>query len=144
MPQQKAFFYVSLGICLGYVNWDLLGFFCPSAELFWNVLKISLSYCCFLSLFPSRLWWFSLATFIFVIQPSHSSLIVQTPICHRIWFKCFFFCTESGQPICGNGMVEPGEECDCGYSDQCRDQCCYDANQPDNKKCKLKPGKACR
>uniref|UniRef100_A0AAQ5YHF5 Disintegrin and metalloproteinase domain-containing protein 10 n=1 Tax=Amphiprion ocellaris TaxID=80972 RepID=A0AAQ5YHF5_AMPOC len=54
--------------------------------------------------------------------------------------NCF---VESGQPICGNGLVEPGEECDCGYSDQCRDQCCYDANQPDNKKCKLKPNKVC-
>lgn len=54
------------------------------------------------------------------------------------------FLTESGQPICGNGLVEPGEECDCGYSDQCKDQCCYDANQPDNKKCKLKPNKVCR
>ncbi|MEQ2251453.1 Disintegrin and metalloproteinase domain-containing protein 10, partial [Ilyodon furcidens] len=53
---------------------------------------------------------------------------------------CF---VESGQPICGNGLVEPGEECDCGYSDQCRDLCCYDANQPDNKKCKLKPNKVC-
>ncbi|XP_015234460.1 PREDICTED: disintegrin and metalloproteinase domain-containing protein 10-like [Cyprinodon variegatus] len=50
---------------------------------------------------------------------------------------------ESGQPICGNGLVEPGEECDCGYSDQCRDQCCYDANQPDKDKCKLKPNKVC-
>lgn len=55
-----------------------------------------------------------------------------------------FLLPESGQPICGNGLVEPGEECDCGYSDQCRDQCCYDANQPDNKKCKLKPNKVCR
>uniref|UniRef100_A0A8B9LKA8 Disintegrin and metalloproteinase domain-containing protein 10 n=1 Tax=Astyanax mexicanus TaxID=7994 RepID=A0A8B9LKA8_ASTMX len=54
--------------------------------------------------------------------------------------NCF---VESGQPICGNGLVEPGEECDCGYSDQCRDLCCYDANQPDNKKCKLKPNKVC-
>uniref|UniRef100_A0A667X660 Disintegrin and metalloproteinase domain-containing protein 10 n=1 Tax=Myripristis murdjan TaxID=586833 RepID=A0A667X660_9TELE len=54
--------------------------------------------------------------------------------------NCF---VESGQPICGNGLVEPGEECDCGYSDQCRDQCCYDANQPDNRKCKLKPNKVC-
>ncbi|XP_013876959.1 disintegrin and metalloproteinase domain-containing protein 10 [Austrofundulus limnaeus] len=54
--------------------------------------------------------------------------------------NCF---VESGQPICGNGLVEPGEECDCGYSDQCKDQCCYDANQPDNKKCKLKPNKVC-
>ncbi|XP_066523268.1 disintegrin and metalloproteinase domain-containing protein 10-like [Hoplias malabaricus] len=54
--------------------------------------------------------------------------------------NCF---VESGQPICGNALVEPGEECDCGYSDQCRDQCCYDANQADNKKCKLKPDKVC-
>ncbi|KAG9341139.1 hypothetical protein JZ751_019577, partial [Albula glossodonta] len=54
---------------------------------------------------------------------------------------CF---VESGQPICGNGLVEAGEECDCGYSDQCKDQCCYDANQADGTKCKLKPGKVCR
>ncbi|XP_053783502.1 disintegrin and metalloproteinase domain-containing protein 10 isoform X3 [Desmodus rotundus] len=54
--------------------------------------------------------------------------------------NCF---VESGQPICGNGMVEQGEECDCGYSDQCKDECCYDANQPEGRKCKLKPGKQC-
>ncbi|XP_048828902.1 disintegrin and metalloproteinase domain-containing protein 10-like [Brienomyrus brachyistius] len=54
--------------------------------------------------------------------------------------SCF---VESGQPICGNGLVEAGEQCDCGYSDQCKEQCCYDANQPDNLKCKLKPGKVC-
>lgn len=54
--------------------------------------------------------------------------------------NCF---VESGQPICGNGLVEQGEQCDCGYSDQCKDECCYDANQPEDKKCKLKPGKNC-
>ncbi|CAL8244718.1 unnamed protein product [Lota lota] len=53
---------------------------------------------------------------------------------------CF---VESGQPICGNGIVEEGEQCDCGYSDQCKDVCCYDANQEDGKKCKLKPGSIC-
>lgn len=54
------------------------------------------------------------------------------------------FCfVESGQPICGNGLVEQGEECDCGYFDQCRDECCFDANQPEDKKCKLRPGKRC-
>ncbi|XP_044135639.1 disintegrin and metalloproteinase domain-containing protein 10 [Bufo gargarizans] len=54
------------------------------------------------------------------------------------------FCfVESGQPICGNGLVEQGEECDCGYSDQCKEDCCYDANQPEDKKCKLRPGKRC-
>ncbi|XP_064192462.1 disintegrin and metalloproteinase domain-containing protein 10-like isoform X2 [Anguilla rostrata] len=54
--------------------------------------------------------------------------------------SCF---VESGQPICGNGLVEDGEQCDCGYSDQCRDQCCFDANQADGNKCKLRPNKLC-
>ncbi|XP_030622036.1 disintegrin and metalloproteinase domain-containing protein 10 [Chanos chanos] len=54
--------------------------------------------------------------------------------------SCF---VESGQPICGNGLVEAGEECDCGYSDLCRDKCCYDASQPEGTKCKLKPGASC-
>nr|XP_005998791.1 PREDICTED: disintegrin and metalloproteinase domain-containing protein 10 [Latimeria chalumnae] len=54
--------------------------------------------------------------------------------------NCF---VESGQPICGNGLVEQGEQCDCGYSDQCGDECCYNANEPEDKKCKLKEGKLC-
>uniref|UniRef100_A0A8C5MDB3 Disintegrin and metalloproteinase domain-containing protein 10 n=1 Tax=Leptobrachium leishanense TaxID=445787 RepID=A0A8C5MDB3_9ANUR len=53
---------------------------------------------------------------------------------------CF---VESGQPICGNGLVEVGEQCDCGYNDQCKDDCCYNANESEEKKCKLKPGKQC-
>uniref|UniRef100_A0AAQ5Z773 Disintegrin and metalloproteinase domain-containing protein 10 n=1 Tax=Amphiprion ocellaris TaxID=80972 RepID=A0AAQ5Z773_AMPOC len=53
---------------------------------------------------------------------------------------CF---VESGQPICGNGLVEAGEQCDCGYSDQCTDPCCYSANEAEGKKCKLQPGKIC-
>ncbi|XP_035252428.1 disintegrin and metalloproteinase domain-containing protein 10-like [Anguilla anguilla] len=54
--------------------------------------------------------------------------------------SCF---VESGQPICGNGLVEEGEECDCGYRDQCKDQCCHDADNTEGKKCKLRPGKVC-
>ncbi|XP_068597985.1 disintegrin and metalloproteinase domain-containing protein 10 [Brachionichthys hirsutus] len=53
---------------------------------------------------------------------------------------CF---VESGQPICGNGLVEDGEQCDCGYNDQCTDVCCYSANEDEGKKCKLRPGKIC-
>lgn len=53
---------------------------------------------------------------------------------------CF---VESGQPICGNGLVEGEEECDCGYSDQCKDPCCYNANEEEGKKCKLQPAKIC-
>ncbi|KAI5626321.1 disintegrin and metalloproteinase domain-containing protein 10 isoform X1 [Silurus asotus] len=53
---------------------------------------------------------------------------------------CF---VESGQPICGNGLVEAGEQCDCGYSDQCKDSCCYSANEPDGRKCTLKSPAKC-
>ncbi|XP_046696079.1 disintegrin and metalloproteinase domain-containing protein 10 isoform X2 [Silurus meridionalis] len=53
---------------------------------------------------------------------------------------CF---VESGQPICGNGLVEAGEQCDCGYSDQCKDSCCYSANEPDGKKCTLRSPAKC-
>lgn len=49
----------------------------------------------------------------------------------------------SGQPICGNGLVETGEECDCGFSDQCKGTCCYSANEEEGKRCKLQPGKLC-
>ncbi|XP_037103271.1 disintegrin and metalloproteinase domain-containing protein 10 isoform X1 [Syngnathus acus] len=49
----------------------------------------------------------------------------------------------SGMPICGNGLVEDGEECDCGYRDQCKDPCCYDAQEDKEKSCKLQPGKLC-
>ncbi|XP_063331974.1 disintegrin and metalloproteinase domain-containing protein 10 [Pelmatolapia mariae] len=54
--------------------------------------------------------------------------------------SCF---VESGHPICGNGLVEEGEQCDCGYQDQCKDNCCFSADSGDGEKCKLRPGKVC-
>ncbi|KAJ1771871.1 hypothetical protein IW140_003930 [Coemansia sp. RSA 1813] len=40
--------------------------------------------------------------------------------------------------MCGNGIKEDGEECDCGTSDECATDPCCDA-----KTCKLKPGAQC-
>ena len=31
--------------------------------------------------------------------------------------------------LCGNGVLEPGEMCDCGnFAETCNDECCYPAH----------------
>ncbi|XP_051928792.1 disintegrin and metalloproteinase domain-containing protein 10 [Hippocampus zosterae] len=47
----------------------------------------------------------------------------------------------SDQPICGNQIVEEGEECDVGHNDT--DLCCYSAKERVGVQCRLKPGKIC-
>ncbi|KAI5164871.1 Disintegrin And Metalloproteinase Domain-Containing Protein 15 [Manis pentadactyla] len=39
--------------------------------------------------------------------------------------------------VCGNRLVEPGEQCDCGFPDDCTDPCC------DYFTCQLRPGAQC-
>uniref|UniRef100_A0A8C6DJE1 ADAM metallopeptidase domain 15 n=1 Tax=Moschus moschiferus TaxID=68415 RepID=A0A8C6DJE1_MOSMO len=39
--------------------------------------------------------------------------------------------------VCGNMLVEPGEQCDCGFPDDCTDPCC------DCFTCQLRPGAQC-
>lgn len=57
----------------------------------------------------------------------------------------YSFSSESGQASCEMDGKNKDEECDYTvHSDRCKRQCCYDANQPEEKKCKLKPGKQCR
>lgn len=56
---------------------------------------------------------------------------------------CF---TEPQQAICGNGVVDPGEECDCGWEEDCKDSCCYPmATNPNigEKPCTLTPKAHC-
>ncbi|KAG9325985.1 hypothetical protein KVV02_008417 [Mortierella alpina] len=46
--------------------------------------------------------------------------------------------SSSPLPVCGNGIIEHGEECDCGSPEECaKDKCC------NAKTCKLAPGAVC-
>ncbi|CAN9500453.1 unnamed protein product [Ophioblennius macclurei] len=47
----------------------------------------------------------------------------------------------SDQPICGNQILEEGEECDVGHNHT--DPCCYSAREPEGVQCRLKSGKVC-
>uniref|UniRef100_A0A8C6SLH4 ADAM10 endopeptidase n=1 Tax=Neogobius melanostomus TaxID=47308 RepID=A0A8C6SLH4_9GOBI len=47
----------------------------------------------------------------------------------------------SDQPICGNRIVEEGEECDFAHNDT--DPCCYSAREHIGLQCRLKPDKLC-
>jgi len=56
---------------------------------------------------------------------------------------CF---TEPQNAICGNGVVETGEECDCGWEEDCKEKCCYPMRThplPYEKPCTLRPFKKC-
>ncbi|KAI4872957.1 hypothetical protein NFI96_023641 [Prochilodus magdalenae] len=47
----------------------------------------------------------------------------------------------SDQPICGNQILEKGEECDVGHNES--DPCCYSSRGPAGSQCKLKPTVQC-
>ncbi|XP_046857676.1 disintegrin and metalloproteinase domain-containing protein 10-like isoform X2 [Xenia sp. Carnegie-2017] len=49
---------------------------------------------------------------------------------------------QTGEAICGNNLVEDGEECDCGFFDDCNDNCCNHANGTVHS-CKLKGDAKC-
>ena len=48
--------------------------------------------------------------------------------------------------LCGNGVVEEGEECDCGWEEDCEEECCWPQRTnypPGEKPCTLRPQKLC-
>lgn len=57
-----------------------------------------------------------------------------------------FSFAEPQQKICGNGVVDPGEECDCGWEEDCKDSCCYPMSRHpsrDKPPCTLTPQAKC-
>jgi disintegrin and metalloproteinase domain-containing protein 10 len=66
------------------------------------------------------------------------------PVVHSLVKNANKFCfVRYNGSLCGNGVVEEGEECDCGYEEDCHEQCCYHAGEDANKRCRLKPNAAC-
>ena len=48
--------------------------------------------------------------------------------------------------LCGNGVVEEGEQCDCGWEEDCEEDCCWPQRTeavPGQKACTLRPKKDC-
>ncbi|KAL0271099.1 UNVERIFIED_CONTAM: hypothetical protein PYX00_008305 [Menopon gallinae] len=61
----------------------------------------------------------------------------------RSQMGCF---TEPQTAICGNGVVEVGEDCDCGWEEDCRDSCCFPQRRyppAGETPCKLTPSSIC-
>lgn len=53
---------------------------------------------------------------------------------------------EPQSAICGNGVVEAGEECDCGWEEDCQEKCCFPMRsiaQHGEKPCTLRPATTC-
>lgn len=84
--------------------------------------------------FRGRYWFTNFVTDTHLLNPSPSLSPSSFPA------------TEPQSSICGNGVVEPGEECDCGWEEDCKDKCCYPMTRHpriDEKPCTLTPGALC-
>ena len=64
-----------------------------------------------------------------------------------ISYKVHLFIVAPRAAICGNEVVEAGEECDCGWDDECRDACCFpqtSSGPVHHRPCTRTPGAICR
>ncbi|XP_028324627.1 disintegrin and metalloproteinase domain-containing protein 8a [Gouania willdenowi] len=61
------------------------------------------------------------------LEEINPGCLLDTPSTDRIY----------GGPVCGNAFLEPGEECDCGTAEECKNPCCNATT------CKLNAGAQC-
>lgn len=66
----------------------------------------------------------------FSVCSRDSIALVLEDLLNTPWKNCLV----PYSPLCGNGIVEEGEECDCGFTGDCKEMCC----NPDM--CTLKTG----
>ena len=81
------------------------------------------------------------------------TFIILAPhfLAFSLWFtlnahSCAQCVAEPQASLCGNGVVEDGEECDCGWEEDCRDSCCFPQRRyppPEEVPCTLTPGSVC-
>lgn len=57
--------------------------------------------------------------------------------------ETYFPLLDDNAAFCGNNVVEAGEQCDCGYTEDCTDKCCSGRNSNGNG-CTLTAGSSCR
>ncbi|KAK5853950.1 hypothetical protein PBY51_015060 [Eleginops maclovinus] len=61
------------------------------------------------------------------LEEVNPACLLDTPSTERVY----------GGPVCGNAFLEPGEECDCGTAEECKNPCCNATT------CKLNAGAQC-
>ncbi|XP_074502550.1 disintegrin and metalloproteinase domain-containing protein 8a [Sebastes fasciatus] len=61
------------------------------------------------------------------LEEINPACLLDTPSTDRVY----------GGPVCGNAFLEPGEECDCGTVEECKNPCCNATT------CKLNAGAQC-
>lgn len=78
-------------------------------------------------------------------HPNHHGARSPPPSSRAI-AKSDEFLPEPQSSICGNGVVEDSEECDCGWEDECKETCCVPQTgrtNSDDVPCTLKKGVVC-
>ena len=90
--------------------------------------------------------WYSLSKFCYCIWPLPSYILLRSLSLKLLLILVVVAAIEPQSAICGNGVVEAGEECDCGWEEDCKEKCCYPMRSvqlPNEKPCTLRRHTVC-